>query len=181
MRRPSIRAALVAALTVVISLPVGVTTASAAVVSAEHGPPGAPPVQKQRSSKVRAMDASGAKEARELVAASRARNDAAADRAAKEREAARWPGAGEADVPIGGGQTVSVGGLPVSLDSAPTDSAPTDSAATDSAAPGSAAPESATTGSAAPLRTRRPRVRGRPGCGCSTAPPPRPPVWTACC
>ncbi|WP_405393599.1 RHS repeat-associated core domain-containing protein [Microbispora hainanensis] len=169
MRRPSIRAALVAALTVVISLPVGVTTASAAVVSAEHGPPGAPPVQKQRSSKVRAMDASGAKEARELVAASRARNDAAADRAAKEREAARWPGAGEADVPIGGGQTVSVGGLPVSLDSAPTDSAPTDSAATDSAAPGSAAPESATTGSAAPApdaqaagaRTARVRVLDR--------------------
>lgn len=110
MRRPGIRAALVAALAVVISLPVGVTAASAA-----EGPPGAPPVQKQRSSKVRAMDASGAKEARERVAASRARNDAAADRAAKEREAARWPSAGEADVPIGGERSVSVGGLPVSL------------------------------------------------------------------
>ncbi|MEV4461693.1 hypothetical protein, partial [Microbispora sp. NPDC049633] len=91
MRRPGIRAALVAALTVVISLPVGATAASAAVVSAAQGSPGAPPVQKQRPSKVRAMAADGAKEARERVAASRARNDAAAERAATEREASRWP------------------------------------------------------------------------------------------
>ncbi|MCC5575898.1 RHS repeat-associated core domain-containing protein [Microtetraspora sp. AC03309] len=112
-----------------MSLPVGVTTTASA---AAEGPPGAPPVQKYRSSKVRAMNASGAKESRDRAAASKARNDASADQAAKERAADRWPEAGAADVPIDGVESVSVGGLPVtlaSIDPAPTATAPTDGSA----------------------------------------------------
>ncbi|MEV1171222.1 hypothetical protein, partial [Nonomuraea sp. NPDC049784] len=113
MRRPGLRAALATAIAVVAAmfLSVGLTTSAIAA----QGQPGAPPVQKQRSSKVRAMNAAGAKEARERVEASRARNDAWAGRADKEREAARWPAGGAADVPLGGTASVTVGGLPITL------------------------------------------------------------------
>ncbi|MEV6866661.1 RHS repeat-associated core domain-containing protein [Streptosporangium subroseum] len=111
MSWPGVRAALVTALAVALSVPTGLTP----VASAQDSGPGAPDLPKQRSSKVRAMDATGAKESREWAAASKARNDAAAERAAKERAAARWPTAGVADVPVGGAGSVSVGGLPVTL------------------------------------------------------------------
>ena len=104
-----IRAALVTAVAVVVFLPMGLTP----MALAADGPPGAPAVPKQRSSKVRAMNATGAREAREKVAASKARNDSSAERADRERTAGRWPEAGEADVPVGGRATV--GGLPVAL------------------------------------------------------------------
>lgn len=104
-----IRAALVTAVAVVVFLPMGLTP----MALAADGPPGAPAVPKQRSSKVRVMNATGAREAREKVAASKARNDSSAERADRERTAGRWPEAGEADVPVGGRATV--GGLPVAL------------------------------------------------------------------
>ncbi|WP_424535062.1 hypothetical protein ACOZ38_33515 [Sphaerisporangium viridialbum] len=108
MGRPGMRAALMAALAVAMFLPTGITP----VASAADAGPGAPAVPKQRSSKVRAMDATGAKESRERVAASKARNDAAAERAAKERTV-RWPKPGTVDVAAGA--SGSVGGLPVTL------------------------------------------------------------------
>ncbi|MFC4591015.1 RHS repeat domain-containing protein [Sphaerisporangium corydalis] len=109
MSAPGIRAALVAAMAVAMSLPVGVTPVAYAA-----GPPGAPAVPRQRVSEVRAMDATGAKKSREHAAASRARDDASAGRAARERAATRWPDAGAAQVPAGAAG-VTVGGLPVTL------------------------------------------------------------------
>ncbi|WP_343949406.1 hypothetical protein, partial [Nonomuraea longicatena] len=82
MRGPGLRAALAAVTAVMVSLSLGVALDPPA--AAAESPPGAPPVQKQRTSKVKAMDAAGAKAARERVAASKAGNVASAERAAAE-------------------------------------------------------------------------------------------------
>ncbi|MFC7383053.1 RHS repeat-associated core domain-containing protein [Sphaerisporangium rhizosphaerae] len=102
------------------------------------------------------MNATGARKAREQVAASQARNDAWAARAAGERRAA-WPKAGTAQVPLGAA-SVTVGDLPVTLTPAPGK----DAGATAATSPGTAAGTTAgTTAGAAAGTAARVRVLDR--------------------
>ena len=110
------RTSLVLALSVALAAPVGIAPVAQA---ADGGGPGRPGVPKPRVSKVKEMTALGAKKARENVAKSEARNDADTARADAERRSARWPAKAQASVPFAPApKQVTVGGLPVSLDSA---------------------------------------------------------------
>ncbi|MEU8529038.1 RHS repeat-associated core domain-containing protein [Streptomyces sp. NPDC048629] len=103
-------------MSVALAVPVGIAPVAQA---ADDGGPGRPGVPKPRVSKVKEMNALGAKKARENVAKSEAKNDADTARADAERRSARWPQKAQAIVAYASTpKQVTVGGLPVSLDSA---------------------------------------------------------------
>ncbi|MER6998463.1 polymorphic toxin-type HINT domain-containing protein [Streptomyces sp. NPDC000410] len=109
------RTAVVLTLTAVLAVPTGLTPVAQAVDSG----PGRPSVPKPRASQVKAMDAAGAKKARERVAKGEAENAVDVARAAVQQRAARWPQPGTATVSLGGkngsARRATAGGLPVTV------------------------------------------------------------------
>ncbi|MFI6286665.1 polymorphic toxin-type HINT domain-containing protein [Streptomyces sp. NPDC051018] len=104
-------------LAVVLAVPAGLTPVAQPAQAAD-GTAGRPDVPKPRSSKVTAMNAAGAKKARERALRDQATDTAEAARATAQSRGARWPRSGTATVPLTttGGSAIA-GGLPVTVES----------------------------------------------------------------
>ncbi|MFI6286663.1 RHS repeat-associated core domain-containing protein [Streptomyces sp. NPDC051018] len=109
---------MIPALAALLAVPAGLVPVQSAW--AADGGPGRPDVPKPRAAKVTAMNAAGAKKARERVAKDKAANAADAARAARQQGAARWPAPGTVTVPLTAtGSRANAGGLPVAVGSTP--------------------------------------------------------------